>query len=114
MTKNKFQTCLNDFTQQINCLPEAERQRLMELVEETNERRDRAHAATAALGDAIGSLRLSAQYLAFDLWNPPDRRCGAIDATAKYRTIRARHDGLIARPCVERASIEALVLLLDG
>ena len=67
MTKNKFRTCLNDFTQQINCLPEAERQRLMEMVEETNERRDRAHAATAALGDAIGSLRLSAQYLAFDL-----------------------------------------------
>lgn len=67
MTNEKFQTCLSDFTQQIEGLPEAERERLMAMVEETNERRVQARAATAELGDAIGSLKLTAQYLAFDL-----------------------------------------------
>jgi chromosome segregation ATPase len=67
MTNDTFQTRLDDLAQQISTLPTAERARLMAMVEETGERRARAHAATAELGDAIGSLRLTAQYLAFDL-----------------------------------------------
>lgn len=67
MTKNEFRTRLNELTQQIETLPEGERERLMALVDETSVLRDRSHAATAELGDAIGSLKLTAQYLAFDL-----------------------------------------------
>ena len=67
MADNQFRTCLDDLKQQIDRLPEAERQRLVATIEETNKMRERAHAATIELGDAIGSLKLTAQYLAFDL-----------------------------------------------
>ena len=67
MTNETFQNRLDDLAQQIETLPESERARLLAMVAETGDRRERAHAATAELGDAIGSLRLTAQYLAFDL-----------------------------------------------
>lgn len=67
MTDNQYRTCLNDLKQQIDRLPEAERQRLVVMIDEANKLQERAHAATIELGDAIGSLKLNAQYLAFDL-----------------------------------------------
>lgn len=67
MNEQDFQSKLTDLISQIDDLPEAERERLTDLAEETRARHDKMKAAIAGLQESMDYLRLSVKYLVFDL-----------------------------------------------
>lgn len=67
MNEQDFQSKLTDLINQIDDLPESERDRLTDLAEETRVRHDKMKAAIAGLQESMDYLRLSVKYLVFDL-----------------------------------------------
>lgn len=67
MRNDEFQARLVELTDQIDDLPESFRSGLTQLVRETEARHERVRLASEELEEALTSLRVSSQYLAFDL-----------------------------------------------
>ncbi len=67
MNDQDFNDRLADLLDQIDDLPEAERDRLRRLAEETRDRRDRMSKTVNQLQESLDYLRLSVKYLVFDL-----------------------------------------------
>ena len=67
MTDQDFQARLVELMEQIDRAPEADRDRLRALAEETKERHQRMKGVIAELQDSLDYLRLSVKYLVFDL-----------------------------------------------
>src|SRR5262245_20675517 len=72
MDEQTFQTKFNELLAKIKELPDADRNRLNELADETKQRRDRIQASVGELQESLDYLRLSVKYLGFDL--KPTRR----------------------------------------
>lgn len=67
MDEHTFKEKFSEILKKINTLPTQERPRLMELAEETRDRRERLRTSIAELQDSLDYLRLSVKYLVFDL-----------------------------------------------
>ena len=67
MNEQEFQTRLAELSEQIDTMPESERDRLRLLLDETRERHHRLRATVRSLQDSLDHLRLSVKYLVFDL-----------------------------------------------
>lgn len=67
MNDQEFKAKLTDLLDQLNELPPAERQRLEQLAEETQQRHDRMKKTLGDLQESLDYLRLSVKYLVFDL-----------------------------------------------
>ncbi len=67
MNEQDFQSKLAELTNQMNDLPEGDREKIEALVEETKERHGRMKACVAQLQESLDYLRLSVKYLVFDL-----------------------------------------------
>jgi len=67
MNEQEFQTRLAELSEQIDTMPESERDRLRMLLDETRERHQRLRATVRSLQDSLDHLRLSVKYLVFDL-----------------------------------------------
>jgi len=62
-----FRQKLNELVSEINLLPEAERQKLSMLAEQTRQRHEEIKKTVTNLHESIDFLRLSIKYLLFDL-----------------------------------------------
>jgi chromosome segregation ATPase len=67
MNEQEFQTRLAELSEQIDAMPETERDRVRSLLEETRDRHQRLRATVRSLQDSLDHLRLSVKYLVFDL-----------------------------------------------
>jgi septal ring factor EnvC (AmiA/AmiB activator) len=67
MNEQEFQSKLSDLVNQINTLPEGERQPLEQLAAETRTRHETMKKTIADLQESLDYLRLSIKYLVFDL-----------------------------------------------
>ncbi len=67
MDEAVFKKQLNDLVSEINLLPEAERQKLSMLAEQTRQRHEEIKKTVSGLHESIDFLRLSIKYLLFDL-----------------------------------------------
>ncbi len=67
MSNQDFNTRLAELLDQIEHLPNGERDRLRELADETRERRERMSESVSQLQESLDYLRLSVKYLVFDL-----------------------------------------------
>ncbi len=67
MSDQDFNTRLSDLLEQIEHLPDGERDRLRQLADETRERRERMSETVSQLQESLDYLRLSVKYLVFDL-----------------------------------------------
>ncbi len=67
MNDQDFQAKLGDLIAQISTLPEDQRERLTQLVDEARDRQSRMKRTVAELQDSLDYLRLSIKYMLFDL-----------------------------------------------
>ena len=67
MNEQEFQQKLGDLIKQISDLPDADRARLQELAQETNNRHSSMKKTITDLQESLDYLRLSIKYLVFDL-----------------------------------------------
>ncbi|MEQ9455425.1 MAG: hypothetical protein RLN76_12640 [Phycisphaeraceae bacterium] len=67
MDESTFQTKLTELMNQISSLPEAEREKLTRLAEQTQSRHVRLKKSIGELHESLDYLRLSLKYLVFDL-----------------------------------------------
>ena len=67
MDESTFQKKLGELVDQIESLPEGERDRLRQMAKETQERHDKMKQSFKSLQDSIDYLRLGIKYLLFDL-----------------------------------------------
>ena len=67
MGEHEFQQKLQNLIEQLKTVPEAERPRLEELVNETRGRHSRMKESIKELQESLDYLRLSVKYLVFDL-----------------------------------------------
>jgi uncharacterized membrane protein len=67
MNDRDFQSKLGELMAMIETAPEAERDRLRELADETKTRHERMRKTVAQLQESLDYLRLSVKYLVFDL-----------------------------------------------
>ncbi len=67
MNDQDFQDKLGELISQIEGLPSEQRSQLLELAEETRDRRDKIKQTIRGLQDSLDHLRLSVKYLVFDL-----------------------------------------------
>ncbi|WP_428388768.1 hypothetical protein [Mucisphaera sp.] len=67
MDENTFQTKLTELMSQISSLPEAEREKLTRLAEQTQGRHARLKKSIGQLQESLDYLRLSLKYMVFDL-----------------------------------------------
>ena len=67
MNDHEFQDKLGDLIAQIEDLPSEKRDELLQLAEETRDRRERIKQTIRGLQDSLDHLRLSVKYLVFDL-----------------------------------------------
>jgi nitric oxide reductase activation protein len=67
MDEATFQKRLGELVEEINKLPESERERLKELAAETKQRHDQIKKNMSGLQDSLDFLRMSIKYLMFDL-----------------------------------------------
>ena len=67
MDEETFQKKLKELVAELNTLPEAEREKLTVLAEETKHRHQQLKKTVGNLHESIDFLRLSIKYLLFDL-----------------------------------------------
>lgn len=67
MDEQDFNAKLGELMSQIDDLPEAEREKLKGLAEETRARHQKIRASITSLQESLDYLRLSVKYLVFDL-----------------------------------------------
>lgn len=67
MNEQEFNNKLGELIDQIETLPEPQRQQLQKLAKETRERHQRIRSTVKSLQDSLDYLRLSVKYLVFDL-----------------------------------------------
>lgn len=67
MSDQDFNARLSELLDQIEHLPDGERDRLRQLADETRERRQRMSESVSQLQESLDYLRLSVKYLVFDL-----------------------------------------------
>lgn len=67
MNDHDFQDKLGELISQIEDLPSEKRTELLQLAEETRDRRDKIKQTIRGLQDSLDHLRLSVKYLVFDL-----------------------------------------------
>jgi len=67
MNEQEFQSKLGELMGEISTLPNAERQKLQQLADETRARHDRIRQSVNGLQESLDYLRLSIKYLVFDL-----------------------------------------------
>jgi len=67
MNDQEFNIRLGEIEDQIDGLPDVDRERLHRLVDETRQRHDRLKATVNQLQESLDHLRLSVKYLVFDL-----------------------------------------------
>jgi len=67
MNEQEFQARLGELIEQIEHLPERERERLRDLAAETRERHERMRDTISGLQESLDHLRVSVKYLVFDL-----------------------------------------------
>ena len=67
MTEQDFQTKLAELMTEISTLPVTERQKLMQMADETRVRHERLRQQVSSLQESLDYLRLSIKYLVFDL-----------------------------------------------
>jgi uncharacterized coiled-coil DUF342 family protein len=67
MNDHEFQDKLGDLISQIEELPDHKREELLQLAEETRNRREKIKQTISGLQDSLDHLRLSVKYLVFDL-----------------------------------------------
>jgi len=67
MDEGVFQKKLGELVNEINALPEKDRQKLAMLAEETKQRHQELKKTVHSLHESIDFLRLSIKYLLFDL-----------------------------------------------
>ncbi len=67
MNEAEFQKRLAELVAEIEALPEAERQRLRQLADETRDRHEQIKKSVNALQESIDFLRLGIKYMLFDL-----------------------------------------------
>jgi len=67
MNDGEFQNKLGDLLEQINTLPETQRERLTTMAAEAKDRHERMKKTVADLQDSLDYLRLSVKYMMFDL-----------------------------------------------
>lgn len=67
MTEQEFQTKLADLMSEISTLPVTERQKLMQMADDTRTRHERLRQQVSSLQESLDYLRLSIKYLVFDL-----------------------------------------------
>ena len=67
MDEATFQSKLSDLMGEISTLPDSERQKLMALAEQTQERHAKLRKTVGDLQESLDYLRLSIKYLVFDL-----------------------------------------------
>ncbi len=77
MTGDRFESQLREILTRIAALPEEQRARLMELVEETRERHQEIRRRVARAYSALDDWRILQKYRVFDLEaSLRERRCG--------------------------------------
>ena len=67
MSEGEFQNKLGDLLEQINTLPENQRERLTNMAAEAKDRHERMKKTITDLQDSLDYLRLSVKYMMFDL-----------------------------------------------
>ncbi len=67
MNEQEFQSKLGELMGEISTLPQAERQKLERLADETRVRHERLKKTVSGLQESLDYLRLSIKYLVFDL-----------------------------------------------
>lgn len=67
MDEATFQKKLGELVEEIEKLPESDRDRLRELASETRERHEQIKKSMSTLHESLDFLRLSIKYLLFDL-----------------------------------------------
>lgn len=67
MNDERFQERLARLMEQMNALPESERERLRQLAQEARERHERIKADVARMQESLDFLRMGMKYLLFDL-----------------------------------------------
>ena len=67
MTEQQFQTKLAELMREISTLPASERQKLLQMADETRVRHERLRQQVSGLQESLDYLRLSIKYLVFDL-----------------------------------------------
>lgn len=67
MNEQEFQQKLGELITQIGAAPDAERDGLLRMAEETKTRHDRMKKTISDLQESLDYLRLSVKYLVFDL-----------------------------------------------
>jgi len=67
MNEQEFHARLGELMEQIDHLPEHERDRLRELAGETRQRHEKMRETISGLQESLDHLRVSVKYLVFDL-----------------------------------------------
>jgi hypothetical protein len=67
MDEATFQKKLTELVAEIETLPQGERERLLQLAEETKQRHEDIKKSVRGLSESIDYLRVSIKYLLFDL-----------------------------------------------
>ncbi len=67
MDEATFQKKLSELVAEIETLPQGERERLLQLAEETKQRHEDIKKSVRSLSESIDFLRVSIKYLLFDL-----------------------------------------------
>ena len=67
MNEETFQRKLTELVAEIGTLPDADRERLVTLAEQTKERHQQLKQTVSQLQESIDFLRLSIKYMLFDL-----------------------------------------------
>lgn len=67
MQEQEFQKKLSELMGEIDTLPKAEREKLTQLAEQTQQRHQKLRKSVADLHESLDYLRLSIKYLVFDL-----------------------------------------------
>ncbi|MBK9118100.1 MAG: hypothetical protein IPM18_00615 [Phycisphaerales bacterium] len=67
MNESDFQKRLAELVDEIETLPEGERERLRKLADETRDRHDQIRKSVSSLQESIDFLRLGIKYMLFDL-----------------------------------------------
>ncbi|MBK9127129.1 MAG: hypothetical protein IPM13_04945 [Phycisphaerales bacterium] len=67
MNEQDFQKRLDELVAVIETLPEAEREKLRQLANETRERHEQIKKSVGAIQDSLDFLRLGIKYMLFDL-----------------------------------------------
>jgi chromosome segregation ATPase len=67
MDENTFQTKLSELMQEISTLPQAEREKLTQLAQESQDRHAKLRKSVNDLQESLDYLRLAIKYMVFDL-----------------------------------------------